>query len=187
MMKKQWLGLMAMACLLVAPAVCQQSGAQPKEEGAAKSLRGYRVDYALVETQDGKRVNTRNYMVLVEEEERGNYSPASIRVGTRVPITASDKDGKATTTYMDVGLNIDCRIKPRGSDRVSLESTVEVAGLVADDQTRIAEKITGAPIVRSNRSRVTAVVTLGKKTTVASYDDIHSTRTTTVEVTVTQL
>lgn len=186
-MKKQWLGLMAMVCLLVVPAAGQPSGAQKEEGAAAKSLRGYRVDYALVEMQDGKRVNTRNYMVLVEEEERGNYSPASIRVGTRVPLTTANKEGQPTTSYMDVGLNIDCRIKPRGSDRVSLESTVEVAGLVADDQTRIAEKITGAPIVRSNRSRVTAVVTLGKKTTVASYDDINSTRTTTVEVTVTQL
>ena len=176
--------------LLLASLVCTlmlSASAQQKVEAPEKVLRGYKVEYALVETQDNKRINTRNYTVLVEEEERGNYSPASIRVGTRVPIMAANKDGQPTTTYMDVGLNIDCRIKPRGNDRVSVESTIEVASLLPDDQARIVEKIAGAPAVRSNRSRVTAVVVLGKKTTVATYDDINSTRSTAVEITVTQL
>ncbi len=178
-MKKQWLGLMAVACLFLLPVNAQQ-----KDDSATppKNLRGYKVDYSLVETQDGKRVNTRNYTVLVEEEERGNYSPASIRVGTRVPITAANKDGQATTTYMDVGLNIDCRIKPRGVDKASVESTIEIANFISDDQMRSTN-----PVLRSNKSRVTALVTLGKKTTVATYDDINSTRSTAVEVTVTQL
>lgn len=159
-------------------------GAQQKDEPSAaqKNLRGYKVDYSLVETQDGKRVNTRNYSVLVEEEERGNYSPASIRVGTRVPITTANKDGQPTMQYMDVGLNIDCRIKPRGSDKVSAESTIELANFVSDQQMN-----SGAPVVRSNKTRVTALLTLGKKTIVATYDDINSTRTMVVEVTVTQL
>lgn len=179
-MKKIWMMVVA-ALVLTATLAAQQ------KEDAAKTLRAYRVDYVLVESQDGKRLNTRNYTMLFEEEERGNYSPASIRVGTRVPLTTANKDGQPTTSYMDVGLNIDCRIKPRGNDRVSLESTIEVANLLADDQARIAEKISGAPVVRSNRSRIVAVVPLGKKTMVASYDDINSTRTTSVEVTVTPL
>lgn len=179
-MKKMGM-IMAAALVLTATLAAQQ-----KDE-AAKTLRAYRVDYALVEMQDGKRLNTRNYTVLIEEEERGNYSAASIRVGTRVPLTTANKDGQPTMSYMDVGLNIDCRIKPRGTDRASVESTIEVANLIADDQTRIAEKIGGAPVVRSNRSRVVAVVPLGKKTMIASYDDINSTRTTQVEVTVTPI
>lgn len=173
---KTWM-IMAAALVLTGTLAAQQ-----KDE-AAKTLRAYRVDYVLVESQDGKRLNTRNYTMLFEEEERGNYSPASIRVGTRVPLTTANKDGQPTTSYMDVGLNIDCRIKPRGNDRVSLESTIEVANLLSEDQMRTG----GAPIVRSNRSRIIAVVPLGKKTMVASYDDINSTRTTSVEVTVTPL
>jgi hypothetical protein len=164
------------------------AGAQQKEEAsAAKVLRGYKVEYALVEMQDNKRINTRNYTVLFEEEERGNYSPASIRVGTRVPITVANKEGAPTMQYMDVGLNIDCRIKPRGNDKASVESTIEIANFISDDPMRIAEKISGAPVIRSNKSRVTALITLGKKTTVATYDDINSTRSTAVEITVTQL
>ena len=178
-MKKQWLFL-AVVVLMMLPLAAQSVPA--KEEAATKALRGYKVDYSLVEMQDGKRVNARNYTMLVEEEERGNYSPGSIRVGTRVPVNMANKDGQPSTQYMDVGLNIDCRIKPRGADRASVESTIEVANFVSEDQMR-----SGAPVIRSNRSRVTAVVQLGKKTTVASYDDINSSRSTVVEVTVTQL
>jgi hypothetical protein len=178
---KQVVALLAVLSMMMIAASAQQK----KDDASAtdKPLRGYKVDYALVEMQDGKRVNTRNYTVLVEEEERGNYSPASIRVGMRTPLTAADKDGKATTTYMDVGLNIDCRIKPRGTDKVSVESVIELSNLVAESQANPGS----APVVRSNRSRVVAQLTLGKKTTVASYDDIGSTRSTAVEVTVTQL
>lgn len=176
-MKMKWMFAVTLFCLGM-----MTISAQQKEEPAQRVLRGYKVDYALVEMQDGKRVNTRNYTVLVEEEERGNYSPASIRVGTRVPVNVGGKDGQPSLQYMDVGLNIDCRIKPRGTDRASVESTIEIANFVSDDQMRSPN-----PVIRSNRSRVTAVVVLGKKTTVASYDDINSTRSTVVEVTVTQL
>ncbi|MEO6119986.1 MAG: hypothetical protein ABIP12_04785 [Terriglobales bacterium] len=179
---KQWFTMVAVGCLLVLSAGAQQGSAQQKDEAPAKALRGYKVDYALVESQDGKRVNTRNYTMLFEEEERTNYSPASIRVGTRVPITVANKEGSPTMQYMDVGLNIDCRIKPRGADKVSVESTIEIANFISDDQMRSSN-----PVIRSNKSRVTALITLGKKTTVATYDDINSTRTTAVEITVTQL
>ncbi|HUQ49460.1 MAG TPA: hypothetical protein VM056_02005 [Terriglobales bacterium] len=176
-MKKQWLVVITAVFAMMLSASAQQ-----KEEAVQKNLRAYRVDYSLVETQDGKKVNTRNYTVLVEEEERGNYSPASIRVGTRVPITAANKDGQPTMQYMDVGLNIDCRIKPRGADKASVESTIEIANFISDDQVR-----SSTPVLRSNKSRVIALVTLGKRTTVATYDDINSTRSTAVEITVTQL
>ena len=176
-MKKQW--WLAGLCML---ALAGSAAAQQKEETATRALRAYKVEYALVELQDGRRLNTRNYSVLVEEEERGNYSPASIRVGTRVPITTANKDGQPTMQYMDVGLNIDCRIKPRGTDRASVESTIELSNFISDDQMR-----SGNPVMRSNKSRVTAVVPLSKKTVVSSYDDINTNRSTVIEVTVTPI
>lgn len=177
MKKQSWLA--AVFCVL---AVALPAGAQQKEGASARTFRSYKVEYTLVEMQDGKRLNARNYSVMVEEEERERGAImgfANIRVGTRVPITTTNREGQATTTYMDVGLNIDCRIIPRGGDRVSIESTVEMNNFVSDPMTG------GPPIMRSNKARGTAQLTFGKKMVVATYDDINSTRSTAVELTVT--
>ncbi len=172
--------LMWLTALLIAFAAV--AAAQQKDEPAApKVLHSYKVEYQLVETQDGKPVNTRHYTLLLEEEERNGYSRGSVRVGTRVPVTVGNKDGQPSVQYMDVGLNIDCRLKPRGADKVSIESTLELSNFISDPMTG------GNPVMRSNKGFVTSQVPLGKKTVIATYDDINSTRSTTVEVTVTPL
>jgi hypothetical protein len=173
MKKYMWMAVLCIALAAVA-------SAQQKEEAAApKNLRSYKVEYQLVETQDGKPVNTRHYTLLMEEEERNGYSRGSLRVGTRVPVNVGAKDGQPSVQYMDVGLNIDCKLKPRSADKISVESSLELSNFISDPMTG------GNPVMRSNRGTVTSQVVVGKKTVVATYDDINSTRSTTVEVTVT--
>jgi hypothetical protein len=139
-----------------------------------KPLVAYRIEFNVREIEDGKRLNSRNYMMMVEE---GSY--ASFRVGNRVPIVGGEKG----IQYNDVGMNIDCRPRERG-DAVALEIHVESSSVVAQEQPPTA---TTNPVFRQQRSNISAVVTPGKPTLVASMDDVLSNRRYEIEVTATKV
>ena len=155
---------------------------KPKAETASPvSESVYRLEFTVVEVAEGKRVNSRTYVMSIENGSNGN-----IRVGNRVPY-ATASVGSGTTAshtqfqYEDVGIGIDCRLQER-ENFVLLRS-------VGIDISSVAEQRTSEipnPVLRSIRARVDVAVTPGKPTMVTTLDDVSSTHRYEVGVTVTK-
>ena len=162
-------------CLPLIPNTAPAQQEKGKESVATepKPVMAYRIELNVREIEDGKRLNSRNYMMMAEE---GVY--ARIRVGNRVPYQVAEKQYQ----YNNVGMNIDCR--PREHEGgVALEITVDFSSVAPQSETAPGSN----PVFRSNRSEVQAVVALGKATVVASMDDVSSNRRYEIEVTATKV
>jgi hypothetical protein len=160
--------------LIPNPASAQQEKGKEAATTEQKPVAAYRIEITVREIEDGKRLNSRNYMMVVEDGSWGR-----IRVGSRVPIVGGEKG----LTYNDVGMNIDCR--PRGrEDSVALDFSLESSGVVAQEQPRAADT---NPVIRQQRSNLTSVVTPGKPTLIATMDDVVTNRRYEIEVTATKV
>jgi hypothetical protein len=175
---KQWaLGTVAVTllCALVAPAAAQEE--EKKQDVAVRvPAVAYKIDFLLHEVEGGKRVNTREYSMLLRDGRRG-----SIRIGTRVPITIGDGKG---VQYMDVGFNLDCSLRPAGN-ALEFEYNVEVSSLVTPDGSPQATAVT--PVLRSFRSGSTTLVTPGKPMLVSVVDELTTKRQLQIEATITKV
>lgn len=147
--------------------------AQTKEE--PKTFTSYKVDFSVIELQDGKRMNVRHYSMYL----RGDGREHSTKVGNRIPV-ATGKDG---FTYMDVGMFFNCGISSGTQDGVILSYNFEVSSLVPADPNNSAV----GPVVRQMRQDGIALVPLNKPTIISSSDDTNTTRTVQVEATVAQV
>jgi hypothetical protein len=164
-------------CLPLIPnsASAQQEKGKESVTTEQKPLVAYRIEFNVREIEDGKRLNSRNYMMVVRD---GFY--ARIRVGNRVPTVTDEKK----ISYQDVGMNIDCEPFAR-DDKVELIVVVELSSVAAQDQ-----QLSGSsnnPVFRQQRSTTAAVLTPGKPTVVASMDDVLSNRRYEIEVTATKV
>ena len=166
------------------------SGANASKS-AEKSAGAYKLEFSLRELASGKRVNTRNYTMTVEDGSWGK-----IRVGNRVPFempgpehTQVDPAGRATVVgstqyqYQDVGVKIDCRPRVREKG-LSLDLTVELSSVLKPEET-------GLPVehlvFRNNSFSSNTVVPFGKATVVGTLDDVTSDRRYEIEITATQV
>ena len=170
------LAIAAMAFCLALVARSASAQQEKGKEAAAteqKPLAAYRIEFNVREIEDGKRLNSRNYMMMAEE---GNW--AKIRVGNRVPYQTAEKQYQ----YTNVGFSIDCRPHEQ-------EGGVALAIIV--DFSSVAPQAEAAPsfnpMFRSNRTEVQSIVALGKPTVVTSMDDVESNRRYEIEVTATKV
>jgi len=156
-------------CLPLIPkvAVAQQ------ETKPQNPITAYRLEFNVRELDSGKRVNSRNYMMMAQE---GSF--AKIRVGNRVPYQTAEKQYQ----YNNVGMNIDCRPHEQ-QEGLALDIMVDFSSVAPPSETAPSYN----PVFRSNRSEVQAVVALGKPTLVASLDDVESNRRYEIEVTATKV
>jgi hypothetical protein len=134
----------------------------------------YRIEFNVREIEDGKRLNSRNYMMVVEDDSWGR-----IRVGNRVPIVGGEKQ----LQYNDVGMNIDCRPREREGS-VTLDVRLESSSVVAQEQ---MAAVNTNPVFRQQRTNIVSVVTPGKPTMVATMDDVVTNRRYEIEVTATKV
>lgn len=105
---------------------------QEKHPGAgaaepAGPAPGFRVQVVVSEFDGANKIASLPYTVPVAPTSPGEKQMAfgSVRVGLRVPIPASTKSGENTIQYMDVGTNVDVRVRPADAERYSLELTIE--------------------------------------------------------------
>ena len=150
-----------------------------KTDNAAetKPLSFYKIEYVLRELQDGKAINTRTYVMTVEDHQWGEA-----KVGARVPVSTSmSPTGPSTFQYMDIGINIRC--KPSGMNEfTSLQTSVEISSFALPE-----EKTTGQPVVRQMKTDMAAAVPNGKQTVIGVIDDVNSTKRYEIAVTATKL
>ena len=180
--------LLVFVALLVLAVVSRASAQEAAGEKPVKISPTYRLDFNLNELEDGKKVNTRSYTMIMQSTpeksafEEGWTSRNRMAVVTRVPVvTAANNGGAPTTVFIDVGLSISARLRPHG-DTTEIGGDVQLGSLAQPDQAA-----SGRPVFRTVESNFSAEVTLGKAMLIASMDDLNSTRRYEVEVTATKL
>jgi hypothetical protein len=142
---------------------------------AEKPAVTYKLDFTLSELEDGTRVNSRSYSMLMEEGDWGRT-----RIGTRVPINLGEGKG---IQYMDVGFSLDARVKQREGD-LRLEVRLEANSFAPVEQGEAPRP--REPVLRSMRSELTASVIPGKPTLLTTVDELGSKRRFQLEVTATR-
>ena len=172
------LGLMI--CAGMAAHAQDSAPAKPSTEtktppaAADKPVHAYRLDFAVAELEDGKKINSRQYSLNLNADDANE-----IKIGTRVPVEA----GHEQFQYMDVGTSIWCRIAER-PDGVPLQVRAEISNFAIPDQ---AEGRESRPTIRQFRINASTLALPGKPMVVGSVDDPNSKRQFQLEVTVTKL
>jgi hypothetical protein len=160
----------------IQPAAAQEAAAStPKAEKPEKPLSAFRLDFALSESDDGHKINTRHYsMNLVP-----GYVPSNeIKIGSKIPVEV--KQGEMQ--YIDVGTNIWSRMTEQAG-AFQLEIKADLSNFANPEQ----ESRTSMPLLRQLRINASTVVASGKPTVVGIVDDPNSKRQFQLEVTVTKL
>jgi hypothetical protein len=134
----------------------------------------YHIDFSILELEDGKKINTRQYSTNLNTNDS-----SEIRIGTRVPVES--KEGEFQ--YLDVGTNIFARI---GDERGQAELTVkaEISNFAVPEQ---SERPVSRPVLRQLKIGGTTLLPLGKPMIMGSVDDPNSKRQFQLEVTVVKL
>jgi hypothetical protein len=177
-MRTRFLQLAAVIVVLVSAAtlaVSQQNSADqaassnyPTTPNAAKHY--YRLNYVLRETDEGKLLNQRAFVVTINSEATNAQGEVtsdprwwSLRAGTRVPFTTGSSEG-SKYSYVDVGVNLDSR-GYEASDAFQLEVSAEISSLGAESTSL------NPPVIRQLKVRSAVAAPFGKSTQVFTADD----------------
>lgn len=157
------------------------ASASAQETNAAKStapdvttpMHNYRADYSLIESENGKKIDSRQYSVNLSKDGR-----SMVQIGTRVPVETK-ADG--TLQYLDANTQIVSRLigHPNG---LVLDVSCNVTSVASD-----AASPTQRPVFRTFVIANDVVVTTGKSMVVGVADDPDSKRQFELDVTVTEL
>jgi hypothetical protein len=165
----------------------QQENTKPAQETAEKSsvpkrltAPTYKLVFSLFELQEGKKINQRDYSLLVEADD---HSGNKLKIGTKVPI----ETGNGQFTYTDVGFQLECSLAETVSNKLGLRVDLEVSNFAVPEQNAGPRPAGGQPVFRAVSQRIRAVVTAGKPQIISSIDDVNSNKRIQVEVTATKM
>jgi len=165
-----------LCCGLPVSAAQDQPVSKPATETVAKPASAYRLDFAVNEIDDGKKVNSRQYSLNLNADDANE-----IKIGTRVPVEG--KQGEMQ--YIDVGTRIWSRLKER-ENGLLLEVRSEISNFAIPEQAT-AERSNTMPLLRQLAINASTVVQPGKPMVVGSVDDPNSKRQFQLEVVATKL
>jgi hypothetical protein len=182
-----WLMAVVLMSCAVSPARGQGTPNKPVDSASTKVpfvQHYYHLVFVVKEMEGGKVINSREYGMSIGTvaEFSMNYNNRSIRTGTKVPLEG--EQGKAT--YIDVGVNIDCRNVMEVGGRLAMDVSAEVSS-VGSPKMEGAGGARGMPIILQNRWNSQVLVTLGKPTVLFASDEVTSKRTLELELTATEL
>jgi type II secretory pathway component GspD/PulD (secretin) len=131
----------------------------------------YRLVYTITETDDGKRIGSQHFAIIVVSGARTTF-----KNGSKVPVQVSASNlGNATSktdfTYLDVGLNIDASLD-ESVNGIRLRTKVERSSVAE-------ERVVGGvddPVIRQTVLEGTSILTPGKQVMLGSLDVPGSTR-----------
>ena len=168
------LAALVLAAVVNAPLTAQTTSSETSSEKPAekvvKRTSLYRVNFVFREVEDGKRINERNYSLLLEED--GFMS--SLRIGDRVPIRTDDKN----LQYADVGFDLDCRLVEKGS-LVEIDTVIEISNVANPGA---SSNVPTTPTLRATKYHVHTLLQAGKPTLILSADQVDSKRRLEIEV-----
>jgi len=122
---------LAATLLLAAPSRAQQKPADAITDAAI----AYRVQVVIAEYDGATKISSLPYTIPVAASGDPR-AQGSLRVGIRVPINAATKSGESGVQYMDVGTNLDIRVKHVDAERYELELTIERSSLYVREENK---------------------------------------------------
>lgn len=135
--------------------------AQTEGAKATEQPKYFHLDFVLKELDGGKVVNARHYAMTISTGDTGT---SGIRTGNKVPITTGGTGGEVTQfTYIDVGVNIDCKQAKEMGDDLALHVDAEISSAATQ---------THQPLIRQTKWSSSVIVPIGKATTIFSSDDV---------------
>lgn len=146
---------------------------------SAVPIKHYKTDFVVKEVDaSGRVVNSRNFTTILASD--GSTQTNQIRSGDRVPIRSNFNE-KGDISYIDIGVNIDCRQVQEMGDKLAMVVKAEISSVPAGTDINSI----GDPIIRQFQWNSDVVVSPGVATTIFSSDDVSSKTKTQVEVTAT--
>jgi len=143
---------------------------------APDQVRYFRLDFAIQELDGGKVTNSRHYVMSIETLT----DTSSIRTGSKMPVATGTLGGQDSQfTYVDVGVNIDCRKAAVVNGDLALN--------VSADVSTAAPSPSMHPIIRQNRWSSNVIVPVGKPTVIFSSDDLTTKGQIQLELTATPI
>ncbi|MGD0221251.1 MAG: hypothetical protein ABSF71_02865 [Terriglobia bacterium] len=185
-MRKRIVITTALAMFLTGTACLPWAAAQDtakQVEPQPKPTDSYKVEFTVNELENGKKINSRSYLMLVRADAIPKFTDMKhLRVGSKVPYATGT--GANSIQYQDVGMNIDCRLLPMGNGNVVIDTNWDYSSVGGEQG---VNHDTQNPVFRQVRSSVEAVVPADKPTVIAEMDDVASTHRYVFEVKVTKL
>ncbi len=157
---------MKFALLLMAASLCFA-----QDDVKKPGVKYYRLDFVIKELDAGKVQSTKSYSAIGSVTAGGK---SMIRSGDKVPVSSG-----TSTTMIDVGISIDCRLQFETPTDLALQIAAEISSLGTEKSTY--------PVIGQTKWDSNTVVALRKPTTVFSSESPTTKRTTQLEVTATPL
>jgi hypothetical protein len=170
------------ACSLVAQEDAKKKPEKPDNEPIVKqaAVPTYKMAFSVYELQDGKKINQRDYSLLVEANGHGANT---LKIGTKVPIDT----GKDSYTYTDVGFELRCSAAETVNNKLGVSVDMSVSNFAIPGQNTDPRAGESRPVLRAVTQRVSAIVSPGKPQILTSMDDVNSTKRMQVELTATKM
>jgi hypothetical protein len=137
---------------------------KPKAEEHAKPAIPVKVQIVFTEYEGEKKISSMPYTFMAVTDDRmGGYYSTSLRTGVRVPVEIDGKDQK--TTYMDIGLNIDCGVRSEEDGRFRVYMAFDRSALYPNKSSegeRLVAEPNGQPLVRQFRTQENLILKDGQ-------------------------
>ena len=120
-----------------------------------------------------KKISNLPYVFPVLANDRG-VDGTSVRTGVRVPVETDGKDQK--TTYLDVGSNIDCRVKIEEEGHFSVYLTIDRSAVYPNKSAegeRLVAEPNGLPLIRQFRTNENLFLKDGQTSETMSTDPFN--------------
>jgi len=185
MKKLTYVCLLSALSLTVQPLLAQDKAQEkPKTEERSKPEVQIKVQLVFSEYDGDKKISSMPYVFGALANERG-IDGTSVRTGVRIPIEIDGKDQK--TTYMDVGSNIDCRIRIEEEGRYAVNLTFDRSALYPNkspEGERLVSEPNGQPLIRQFRTNEILLLKDGQTTEAVLSTDPLNGHTMRVSVTI---
>ena len=131
----------------------------------AQDSATYKVDFTIRDTGDAGGKTGRKYSLLVNRGIKTVF-----KVGNRVPVATGGVSSNALVntqfTYIDVGLNIECRVAETAG-KMAMHADLDISTAVMPEKTNPVPN----PTISSIRLNIDTTVMPNKPTVIASFDD----------------
>jgi len=139
--------------------------------------KSYRLTYTITETDQGKRIGTEHFDLIVVSGVR-----TTLKNGSKIPILtgsydAGAKEEQTQFTYLDIGLNLDVTVD-EAVDGVRLRTKIERSS-IAEEPSVVGKE---DPIVRQTVLEGASILMPGKPVILGSLDVAGTTRHLDVDV-----
>jgi hypothetical protein len=138
-------------------------------QSTAEAPKYYHLDFVVKELESGKVSNARSYSMTISTGDTGGFN---IRTGNKVPISTGN-----SFTYVDIGVNIDCRAAKEIQDQLALNVSAEITSAAVEQPS------SNQPLIRQTKWSSNVIVSIRKPTTIFSSDDPTTKRQTQLELT----